>query len=147
MDQEVTAKMAKYCAFQERCTSEVREKLLKAEQSENEADEIIHWLIENNFIDNKRFAITFAEGKFRSKKWGKMKIRFHLEQKEIDDPLITFALEQISDEDYRNTFEELLKEKQRITKGSNAYNKNHKIARFLISRGFEPDMIWEYLRV
>lgn len=139
--------MAKYCAFQERCTSEVREKLRNAGQNENDAEEIILWLTKNNFIDNKRFAITFAEGKFRSKKWGKMKIRFHLEKKEIDEPLINIALEQISDEDYRNTFEGLLKEKQRITKGSNAYNKNHKIARFLISRGFEPDMIWEYLRV
>lgn len=147
MDQEITAKMAKYCAFQERCTHDILVKLENFDISKEEKEEIICWLAENNFVDDKRFAITFAESKFHSKKWGRMKIRFQLELKELPEQLIDEAINAIPEIEYLNLFKSLLKKKQRTTTGSNEYNKNHKIARSLIARGFEPDLIWQYLRV
>lgn len=147
MNQEVTAKMAKYCAFQERCKNEIIEKLKSCSISTEEKKEILNWLEENNFVDDKRFAITFAQSKFKSKKWGRIKIRHHLENKNLSENIISEALETISEKDYMSLFEKLLKEKQETTTGDNDYNKNHKIARFLIARGFEPDIIWHYLRV
>lgn len=139
--------MAKYCAFQERCSHDIIEKLSSYNIPTAEKEDILNWLKENNFVDDKRFAITFAQSKFNSKKWGRIKIRYHLENKNLPENIISEALETISEEDYISLFEKLLEEKMKTTTGDNDYNKNHKTARFLIARGFEPDIIWHYLRV
>ena len=97
---EAIEKMKKYCAYQERSQSEVRQKLYSYELSNNEIENILCVLIEQNFINEERFAKTFARGKFRQKKWGKVKIKQHLKQKQISDYCIQTGLEEIDTDDY-----------------------------------------------
>jgi regulatory protein len=147
MNHEVAAKLAKYCAYQERCTMDLKVKLDNMNVEDEEQEEIISYLKKNKFIDNRRFALTFAESKFRNKKWGKVKIRFHLEQKEITEKDICDALDSIPEEEYLDLFHTLVAQKSKTISAANEYNKNHKIAQYLISKGFEQDLIWQYLRV
>jgi regulatory protein len=85
-------KIKHYCAYQERCHSEVKEKLFGYGLTKNEADDILLFLIENNYLNEQRYAEQFAGGHFRSKKWGRIKIRYALRQKQISDPCILKAL-------------------------------------------------------
>lgn len=144
---EAFQKMARYCAYQERCSFEVNDKLSALGCSPELIEEVIEELQENNFLDDMRFALTFAESKFRLKRWGKVKIRHHLEHKGITELQIIKALNQIDEREYLEVFYTLIDEKKRKLNESNEYTLNYKIGQFLISRGFEGDLIWEHLRV
>ena len=144
---EAIRKMARYCAYQERCTSEVYDKLSASDCSAELTEEVIEDLKQNNFLNDMRFALTFAESKFRLKKWGKVKIRHHLEHKGITEAQIIKALNQIDEKEYLEIFHALVNEKRRKLNESNEYTLNYKIGQFLMSRGFEGDLIWEHLRV
>jgi len=147
MNQKAQANLARFCAYQERSPFEVLEKMERQGVPPEEMEEIIHWLEENNFLNENRFARTFAQSKFNSSKWGKIKIRFHLENKKITKKAIEEALNSIDNETYLEALEQLITEKGEKVLADNTYKKNYKIARFLIARGFEPDLIWHYLRV
>jgi len=144
---EAFQKMARYCAYQERCSFEVNDKLSALGCSQELIEEIIEELQQNNFLNDMRFACTFAESKFRLKRWGKVKIRHHLEHKGITELQIINALKQIDEKEYLEVFYALIEEKKRKLNESNEYTLNYKIGQFLISRGFEGDLIWEHLRV
>lgn len=144
---EAFHKMARYCAYQERCSSDIYNKLSAAGCSAELMEEVIEDLKQNNFLNDMRFALTFAESKFRLKKWGKVKIRHHLEHKGIAEDQIIKALNQIDEKEYLEVFHALINEKKGKLNESNEYTLNHKTGQFLISRGFEGDLIWEHLRV
>lgn len=101
-------KAARYCAYQERTQQEVREKIYAYGLYSDEAEEVIARLIEDNFINEERFAQAFAGGKFRLKKWGRAKIEHALREKGISDYCVRKGLEQIDPEDYLHTLQELL---------------------------------------
>ena len=143
---EALKKMAKYCAYQERCQSEVRQKLKSFSLCEEEIESIICELIDQNFLNEERFAKAFVRGKFNQKDWGKNKIKQHLFQKEISAYCIKKGLEEINESDYLNKLERLVYKKKRTLKFSNQFNLNQKVARYLIGKGFESDLVWDYLR-
>lgn len=142
---EAFLKMAKYCAYQERCQFEVRNKLFNNQLSEDEIENIICELIDQNYLDEERFARTFVRGKFGMKGWGKIKITQHLKQKRISDYCIRKGLEEISQEDYYSKMTSIVEKKMKEYNAEDEFTRTQKIARYLISRGYESEMVWEEL--
>lgn len=135
-----------YCAYQERCHSEVRQKLYSFSLNKQEVEQIISELISEDFLNEERFAFLFAGGKFRMKSWGKNRISNALKMKQVSEYCIRKALQQIEDKDYEKAFLKLA-EKKRLTLKSekNIFIRKKKISNFLISKGYAFDMINEYL--
>ncbi len=138
--QQAYVKLASFCAYQERCHAEVREKLQTFELTADEREEVIAKLIEENFLNEQRFAIAFAGGKFRVKQWGKLKIRYELQQKEVPETCIRKALAEINDELYYETLMQLASKKAETETNS------QKIYQFLLSKGYESQLIGEVLQ-
>ena len=109
--EQALQKLKHYCAYQERCHSEVKEKLYSLGVWKKEHDEMIAALIEENYLNEERFAIAFAGGKFRVKQWGRVKIKQALKQKQVSEYCIKKALKEIDDNEYRKVLEKLVKEK------------------------------------
>ncbi len=141
-------RIASYCAYQERCQQEVRNKLYSYELFQSQVEELLAWLITENFVNEERFAITYAGGKFRIKKWGKFKITQALKQKNISDYCIKKGLEEIGTEDYIATIREIAEKKlnEYAFKISNPYQLKDKTAKHIISKGFEPQLVWDVLK-
>lgn len=134
------------CAYQERCQQEMRDKLYEWGLYSADVENIIAELITDNFLNEERFAKTFAGGKFRIKKWGKIKIKIELKRRKISDYCIKKAMLEISDIDYAKTLQQLIAKKSKDIKGSKPQVRNYKIAQYAISRGFESDLVWDILR-
>jgi len=139
-------KAANYCAYQERCHNEVLEKLSEWGIWGIDAQEILLTLIEQNYLNEERFAIAFAGGKFRVKHWGKVKIKLELKQRDISEYCLNKALNEISDQDYLHTLNEQIDKKWAETKDKNLLSKRAKVAKYVIGKGFEQDLIWNILR-
>ncbi len=97
--QQALPKIKQFCAYQERCHSEVKDKLYGYGLSKNDVEELLSKLVEDNFLNEERFAIAFAGGKFRIKQWGRIKIRYELRQKQVSDYCVKKALASIDDDD------------------------------------------------
>ncbi len=134
-------KAATYASRCEHCESEVREKLMNWCASREETDEIIAYLIEERYIDNQRYANSYAKDKFRFNHWGKYKIGMMLKSKNIDNEFIEGALGQIEEEEYLEKLEQILRDKLRSLKYSSEYEKKGKLFKFAQSRGFESSAI------
>lgn len=134
-------KAAIYASRCEHCESEVREKLLGWGGSEEDADEIITYLIEERYIDNQRYANSYTRDKFRFNHWGKYKISMMLRSKDICNEIIEEALNQIDEEEYLEKLEQILRDKLRSLKYSSEYEKKGKLFKFAQSRGFESSAI------
>ncbi len=134
-------KIEQYCAYQERSQQEVRDKLYDMGLHKEDVENIITELIDNNFLNEERFATTFARGKFRIKHWGRIKIKQHLKQKKVGDYCIKKALALIDPNDYEKTIIQLIEKKNRELKEKDAYIKKQKVIRYVVSRGFETDIV------
>lgn len=145
MDKVVLKKICSFCTYQERTQDEVRKKLSEWKVFSEEAEEIIAWLILENFINEERFAKIFAGGKFRIKNWGKRKITFELKSRKLSPYCIQSALREISDEDYKEKIGVLIKKKSIGLIESNCLIKKQKIANYLITKGYESELIWSHL--
>ena len=139
-------KIAKYCAYQERSHLEVEQKLYSFGITSAQVQEVLAWLITENYVNEERYAIAFAGGKFRIKKWGKLRIANRLEQKKISQYSIDKSLSQIDNKDYLDTMEQLIRQKWQSSSADNVYELRNKVARYVISKGFEPDQVWELTR-
>lgn len=133
-------KMAALCARSEYCEYEIREKLWEMGLSRQNADEIIDYLIENRFVDNRRFARGFANDKTRFAGWGRRKTRQALALKRISQTDITDALENIDVKEYEATLRRVAESKTR-TLDLSSYDDRIKLYRYLLSRGFESDIV------
>lgn len=136
-------KARKYCAYQERSQQEVRDKLYDWGLHRNEVEQCIAQLVSENYLNEQRFAIAYAGGKFRIKEWGRVKIKLALKQKKVSDYCIRKALEEISSKDYRRTLGKILAAKNKEVKEKNPIRKKYKIAQYAIGRGYEPELVWE----
>lgn len=134
-----------YCAYQERSQQEVRDKIYTWGLHKNDVENLITNLIENGFLKEERFAIAYAGGKFRIKKWGRNKIRQALIEKKVSEPLINKALKEIDDKDYHRVLTSLINERIKVVNEKNVLKRNHKVATYAISRGFESELVWEML--
>jgi len=137
-------KIKQFCAYQERCHAEVRDKLYSFGLYKNEVEEIISSLITENYLNEERFAIHFAGGKFRMKQWGKIKIKQALKYKQVGDYCIRKALKEIDAHDYEKTFRKLADQKLKTLKSEkNIFIKKRKLQDFLLQKGFETALVKE----
>jgi len=130
------------CSQQERCSSNIREKLKLWNISEQDTDKILTFLRREKYLDDSRFASFYVMDKFRLNQWGKIKIRYTLRQKQIPEEAIEAALLQITDEAYLQTCKQLLSGKLKSIKDSNHLSRKAKLLRFASQRGFESEIIY-----
>ncbi len=138
-------KAADYCARQEHCASEVRTKLKQWGAGAAETGKIIERLVQQGFLDEKRYAAAFARGKFRNLKWGRLKIIAELKARQLPSSFISEAMTTIAESEYRHCIADLLNKKIRSLGGYNRENRV-KTMRFLAGKGFEPSLIAEVLK-
>jgi len=138
-------KAASFCAYQERCHAEVYEKLNEWGIWGDDAAAIVLQLIEQNYLNEERFAIAFAGGKFRVKKWGRIKIKNELKQRDISEYCIKKAMLEIDDLAYEETITALAQKKWHETKEKNLFKKKAKVAAYLVGKGYESELIWQVL--
>lgn len=139
-------KAASYCAYQERCQQEVQDKLLEWGMKGNEADQVIAELITLNFLNEERFAKAYAGGKFRIKKWGRNKIVRELKRRRVSEYCIRKGLQEIEDAAYTQTLLDVYRKKHKETKDTNKFIRDSKVARYLIGRGFESELVWDIIK-
>ena len=139
-------KMAKYCAYQERCVKDVRDKLRTFDLPQEEKDKILDYLIDNRFVNDERFAKSFVRGKVNQSGWGLNKIRFHLVQKGIAKDIIDEALGQTDEEVYRQRLIDILKTKSKTVKAENDFERKRKLAAYAMQKGFEGSLVWQALK-
>lgn len=139
--EQIIFKLEAFCAYQERCVSEVRTKLERLGADESLVREVTKYLQDNRFLDENRFVETYVQGKLRIKKWGRQKIKAGLFQKRVDAKLIQEGIYAfISDEEYQQVIESLIERKNReLSTEKNPQIKKQKLMRFLLSRGFQYD--------
>jgi regulatory protein len=138
-------KLQRYCAYQDRCHKEVRQKLFDLGVYGDWQDEIIVELITEKFLDEQRFANSFVRGKFRMKRWGKTRIKRELKLREISPYCIKKALQEIDESDYLAALEEVLEKKNKLLREDNIYQRKKKLAQHAIYRGFESGLVWEFV--
>lgn len=139
---EIRDKLAKYCTYQDRCHWEVEQKLNEFNLIPEGRDEIIIYLIQNNFLNEERFSKNFARGKFNQKNWGRIKIKSELKKKKIPANLIQIALKEIDSDNYFSTLEELFQKKKESLKSEReSFKKKAKIRNYLLQKGYESDLI------
>ena len=143
---QVLDKMAKYCAYQERCAKDVRDKLKDFDLSQEEKDKILAYLLDNRFVNDRRFVECFVRSKINQSGWGLNKIRFHLIQKGIAKDIIDEALKQPDEEDYRQRLIDILKTKAKTVKAANEFERKRKLAAYAMQKGFETAVVWETLK-
>ena len=143
---QVLDKMAKYCAYQERCVKDVKDKLKTFDIPQEEKTKILDYLLDNRFVNDERFAKSFVRGKVNQSGWGMNKIRFHLMQKGIVKKLIDDALEQTDEEVYRQRLIDILKTKAKTVKAVSDFEKKRKLAAYAMQKGFEGNLVWEVLK-
>lgn len=144
--EEAKQKTLRYCAYQERSHREVKNKLYELGLSSSWVDELLAYLITEGFLNEERFAKAFAGGKFRTKKWGRIKIRYALEGKGLSKNCIRIGLKEIEEDDYLITLEGLLQEKMAEMKDTTILVARDKTSKYAIQRGFEPELVWERLK-
>lgn len=134
-----------YCVYQDRSHKEVRTKLLALEIYGDDLEELMSLLIQDKFLDELRFACSFARGKFRIKKWGRKKITQHLKQHDVSDYCLRKAMLEIDESDYMDTLHSILEKKYLQTKGLSDYQRRQKTIQYALSRGFEYELILEQI--
>ncbi len=140
-------KLKHYCAYQERCHSEVKEKLYSLGLWQSDVEELISKLIEENYLNEERYAQQFARGKFRMKQWGRVKITYELKKKGVSPYNIRKGLTAIDDDQYDAVFAKLASDRlDSVRKEKNIFVKKKKVQDFLLQRGFERDLINDFLR-
>lgn len=140
------AALQHFCAYQDRCHNDVRQKLRELRFSGPLAEEVICALIADKYLDEERFACSFARGKFRMKRWGRMKIRRELHQRDVSDYCIRKGLSEIEEEEYLQVLEEELKRRHRLEKKSlHPWLRRRKLADYMFQRGYESALTWAAL--
>lgn len=143
---EILQKMEYYCSYQERCHVEVNEKLRSFVLNQDEKDQIIVRLIEQNFLNEERFASIFSISKFHQKKWGKIRIKNELKARHISDYLVSKALKEIPMEEYFQTFENLSEHHWEFMTEKNNIKKRKKFCDYLLRKGWESDLVYSKVK-
>ena len=145
--EQALQKLRHYCAYQERSHKEVKEKLYSFGLYKQETEQAIAQLIEEGYLNEERFAIQFAGGKFRMKQWGKVKIRYELKLRQVSDYCIKKALQQIDEEAYQQTLEKEAEQRWEQLRGEkNIFTKKRKLQDYLLQKGFESDRVVDMVK-
>lgn len=143
---EAQSKLENYCAYQERCHKEIVEKLRGMNMIPQAIDLIIVHLLDHKYLNEERFACSFARGKHRIKHWGKIRIVNELKFRKISQYNITTALKEITAEEYNTTFHTLADRQWQNTRETNTIKKRKKFCDFLLRKGFESNLIYEKVK-
>ena len=144
--EQAKQKALHYCAYQERSHQEVKNKLYEMGLYTSEVDELLTYLIAEGFLNEERFAKSYAGGKFRIKKWGKVKITHALEGKGLTKNCIRIGLKEIDDDDYEATLLELLTAKLKTVDDENVFTLRDKLSKYAIQKGFESELVWKHVK-
>lgn len=143
---EVIQKLEYYCSYQERCHNDVYEKLYSFSTNQNEKDEVIVHLIQNNFLNEERFALLFAISKLHQKKWGKIRIKQELKSRKISTYLINKALTSIPLTEYYSTFHHLAEKHWEFLLETDLLKKRKKFCDYLLRKGWESDLVYSKVK-
>ena len=143
---EVISRLEKYCSFSEKCKKDIFSKLYEWKIYNNH-EKIINNLIENNYLDEERYALQYCKGKFNSRRWGKIKITNHLKNKGLDSTTINKGLNEISNITYLNALSDIIEKKSAILKEENVFQKKSKIARYALQKGYESNLVWQQIDI
>jgi len=143
--QEALSYTMDLCSRQEKCNSEIREKLQKFKLPGAQVEKVLQSLKKEGFIDESRYAGMFVRDKLRFNRWGRIKIRYMLVAKQIPEKVIRDALDGIDDHHYLEILKEELTKKRRQIKENNPFQLRTKLARFGQQRGFESGLIFQVL--
>ncbi len=141
--EEALQKLMHYCAYRDRSQKEVEDKLDEMRMIPEAKEKIIISLMHENFLNEERFARSFVRGKFRIKKWGRIKITQELKKKEISSPIIKLGLSEIKEADYLKTLYELAEKKEEKITEPNSYKKKKKLADHLLRKGYESPLVFD----
>jgi regulatory protein len=140
--EQALQKLRHYCGYQERCHQEVRDKLYSFGLRKPDVETAVATLIEEDHLNEERYAIQFAGGHFRLKSWGKIKIRYELRQKKISEYCISKALAAIDETEYTRTLIDQTNRKwETLAKEPDPFTRRRKVHDYLIQKGYEPDRI------
>ncbi len=140
-------KIKQYCIYQERCHEEVKEKLYSFRLYKTDVEETLSKLIEENYLNEERFAIQYAGGKFRMKQWGKVKIKHALKHKQVSEYCIKKALKEIDESQYNKILKKLAEQKTKSLQGErNIFIKKRKLQDYLFQKGFETGLVREIVK-
>ncbi len=142
---EALQKLMHYCSYRDRSQKEVEDKLDELRMIPEAKEKIIINLMQENFLNEERFSRSFVRGKFRIKKWGRIKITQELKKREISSPIIKLGLTEIKEEEYRKTLYELAEKKAEQISEPNSYKKKKKLADHLLRKGYESHLVFECL--
>lgn len=142
---EARGKLETYCSYQERCSWEVRRKLVEKGIQGKSTETLLEELTASGFLDDARYAMSFARGKFRIRKWGRGRIVRELKLRQISPSLIQAALAELDPEEYFATLQDQAEKKWEKTKEKDAFKKRYLVGHYLMSKGFEQDLIREAL--
>jgi regulatory protein len=143
---EALLKLEHFCAYQERCHAEVVSKLYSLKMTSDEIDSIVVQLIESNFLNETRFACSFARGKHRIKFWGKIRITNELKARQISPANIALALKEISSEEYEDTFSQLSERCWNSIHEKNILKKRKKFCDYMLRRGYESFLVYDKVK-
>ncbi|MEZ5082110.1 MAG: regulatory protein RecX [Bacteroidales bacterium] len=141
----VLAKMKQYCAYQERCLFDVKSKLNTFHLQEGIDQQVILLLKKEKFLDEARYARNFANGKIRNNKWGKIKIYAALQKKQVPEFFILQGLNQIDENEYIKILTDIIISKNKLLKERDSFQRNQKLAKFAIGKGFEANVVWKVI--
>ena len=141
--EEAKRKLEHYCVYQERCHKEVRQKLQDMHMIPEAMDIIIVHLIEHNFLNEERFAKAFVRGKFNIKKWGRRRLTLELKRKDVAKANINAAINEINEENYCKTLNELAEKRFLALNEKNKFKKKKELIDYLLYRGWESHLVYE----
>ncbi len=139
--EEIKQKMVNYCVYQDRCHWEVEQKMREFLLIPEAKDEILLYLMKENYLNEERFTRSYIRGKFSIKNWGRIKIKIHLKQKGVSEKLISKCMDEIDEEDYKAVILKIWENYYAKQKGLKDYQKKSKTIHYLLSRGFEYEEI------
>jgi regulatory protein len=143
--EQALPKIKQYCAYQERCHQEVKDKLYGYGLYKNDVELLISQLIEENYLNEERFARHFASGKFRIKQWGRRKIIYGLKEKNVNPYCIKLGMKEIDEMEYEKVLFVLAEKKWASLKGEQHIVREVKTRNFLAQRGFENELVGKIL--
>ena len=145
--EQAMQKARHYCAYQERCHQEVREKLYGFGLAKNVVEQLLCQLIDEDYINEERFARQFTGGKFRMKGWGRTRIKNELRQRQVSDYCIRIALTEISDSDYEAMLEKLATAKwESLSRENESLVKMKKLQDYLLYKGYEWELVQKTIK-
>jgi len=144
--EQALQKLRFYCRYQQRCQSELKEKLFELGINKKDHDELLAELIRENCVSDEKFAVAFVSGRFKMKQWGRRKIQKGLKEKRVSEEIAQRALQQINKKEYTAILNKLAKERYAFLKNEQYLVRKKKTMNYLIQKGYEVDLIKDAIK-